>query len=58
LYLFRAYTCILQTSSKDLEWWANIHGVEEHEVEEHDVGGDLLWVDLETNKWFTNTNHK
>jgi hypothetical protein len=25
---FGAYTCILQTSSKDLKWRENIHGVE------------------------------
>jgi hypothetical protein len=30
LYFFKAYISILQTSSKDSKWWANIHGAKKH----------------------------
>ncbi len=58
LYFFGTYTCILQTSSEDLEWWANIHGTKEHETIKEWEGGSLVWVDLEVGSWFISTNHK
>jgi hypothetical protein len=45
-------------SLKDLEWWTNIHGVEEYEVRGDRKGGGLIWVDSEVGSWFTSTNHK
>ncbi len=53
-----AYLGILQTSLEDSKWWANIHGVEKHEVIGDWEGGGLLWVDLEVGSRFINTNHK
>ncbi len=58
MYFFGAYTCILQMSSEDLEWWTNIHGVEKHEAGGDWKGGGLLWADLKVNSWFTSTNHR
>ncbi len=58
LYFLKTYIGILQMSSKDLEWWANIHGVKEHEVGGDWKGGDLLWAHLEARSWFTSTNHR
>ncbi len=54
----KAYTCILQTSSKDYEWWTNIHGAKKCEVEGNWKGGGLLWVDSEVGSWFISTNRK
>jgi hypothetical protein len=38
-------------SSKDSEWWANIHGVEKHEARRDWKGGGLLWIDSEASSW-------
>jgi hypothetical protein len=45
-------------SLEDLEWQANVHGVEKHEMKGDWKGGSLLWMDLEASSWFTSTNHK
>ncbi len=58
LYIFEAYTSILQRSSEDLEWWENIHGAEEHEVGGDWKGGGWLWADLKVGSCFTSTNHR
>jgi hypothetical protein len=55
---FEAYTCSLQMSSKDSEWRANIHGIEEHEAWGDWEGRGLLWMDLEASSRFTSTNHR
>ncbi len=52
LYFFGAYIGILQMSSKDSKWWANIHGAEEHEAWGNWEGGSLLWKDSEVGSWF------
>ncbi len=43
-------------SSKDIEWWVNIYGDEEHEAGGDWKGGGLLWEDSEVGSWFTSTN--
>jgi hypothetical protein len=56
--IFKVYTSILQISLENLEWRANIHGVEEHEARGDWEGGGILWVNLEVGSWFISTNHK
>ncbi len=46
------------TSSKDLEWQVNIHGVGKYEVGGDWEGGGLLWTYLEANSWFISIDHK
>ncbi len=58
MYFFGAYTCILQTSSKDSKWRASIRGVEEHEAGGDWEGKGLLWANSKVGSWFTSTNHK
>ncbi len=58
LYYFKAYMCIWQTSLKDWEWQANIHGDEEHEVGGDWECGGLLWEDSKVGSWFTSTNQR
>jgi hypothetical protein len=43
---------------EDLEWWTNIHGVEEYEAWGDCEDGGLLWTDSEASSWFTSTNHR
>jgi hypothetical protein len=45
-------------SLEDSKWWANIHGVEEHEAKEDWEGGGLLWVDSKVVLWFISNNYK
>ncbi len=52
MYAFGTHSGILQTSLEDSKWWANIHGVKEHEVEGDWEGGGLLWEDLKVGSWF------
>ncbi len=58
LYFLEGYIDILQMSLKDLKWWTNVHGVEEHEAWGDLEGGGLLWEDSKVSSWFINTNHK